>query len=73
MEKETKAPLTEVASLCSRKRELTREGPLPMVADTEMKKKKGGRPPRGHPHKGEGKENLLRGDRAGGCLYTLDE
>ena len=53
MEKETKAPLTEVASLCSRKRELTREGPLPLVANpqataqspgTEMKKKRGGRP-----------------------------
>lgn len=45
MTKDKKASGKEVASLCSRKRELTRSGPLPLVAGTEkMKKKKGGRP-----------------------------
>lgn len=48
-----KAPDSGVASLCSRKRKQTLEGPLPLVADplatttsqdTRVKKKRGGRP-----------------------------
>ncbi len=53
MTAENKAPDSGVASLCSRKRKQTLEGPLPLVADplanaqaqgTRVKRKRGGRP-----------------------------